>query len=42
MNMTWKVDKEGSDCGLYLMKHMDSYMGENEGCWECGFTGKTE
>ncbi|CAI9288839.1 unnamed protein product [Lactuca saligna] len=40
MKMTWKVEKEGSDCGVYLMRHMESYMGENEGRWDCGFTGK--
>ena len=42
MKMIWKVEKEGSDFGLYLMRNMESYMGENEGCWDCGFTGKKQ
>ncbi|CAI9304483.1 unnamed protein product [Lactuca saligna] len=42
MKMTWKVEKEGSDCGVYLMRHMESYMGENEGRWDCGFTRKKQ
>ena len=40
--MTWKVEKEGSDCGVYLMRHIELYMGENEGLWDCGFTGKKQ
>ncbi|CAI9293995.1 unnamed protein product [Lactuca saligna] len=42
MKMTWNVDKEGSDCGVYLLKHMEPYMAENEGPWDCGFTGKKQ
>ena len=40
--MTWKVEKEGSDYGVYLMRHMESYIGENEGRQDCGFTGKKQ
>ncbi|CAI9268927.1 unnamed protein product [Lactuca saligna] len=40
--MTWKVEKEGSDYGVYLIRHMESYMGENEGRWDFGFTGKKQ
>ncbi|CAI9280963.1 unnamed protein product [Lactuca saligna] len=40
MNISWLVEKPGTECGIYLMRHMESYMGENEGRWECGLTGK--
>ena len=40
MNISWLVEKAGTECGIYLMRHMESYMGENEWRWECGLTGK--
>ena len=42
MKFTWKVEKEGSDCGVDFMRHRESYMGEREGRWDCGFTGKKQ
>ncbi|CAI9266975.1 unnamed protein product [Lactuca saligna] len=42
MNITWRVANEGSDCGVYLMRHMESYMGECERHWDCGFIGKKQ
>ncbi|CAI9287653.1 unnamed protein product [Lactuca saligna] len=40
MNIRWHVAKLGPNCGLYLMRHMESYMGEGEGRWDSGFIGK--
>ncbi|CAI9271372.1 unnamed protein product [Lactuca saligna] len=40
MNISWLVEKAGTECGIYLMRHMETYMGEYEGRWECGLTGK--
>ncbi|CAI9282300.1 unnamed protein product [Lactuca saligna] len=40
INIYWQVEDSGIDCGIYLMRHMESYKGENEGSWECGLTGK--
>ena len=40
MNISWQVEQAGTDCGIYLMRHMESYMGESERRWECGLTGK--
>ncbi|KAL4560294.1 hypothetical protein LXL04_032444 [Taraxacum kok-saghyz] len=39
-NLPWSVIKSGDNCGLYLMRHMECYMGEREGMWETGLTGK--
>ena len=32
--------KPGPDCEIYLMRHMESYMGEAKGRWDSGFIGK--
>ncbi|CAI9279307.1 unnamed protein product [Lactuca saligna] len=40
MNIYWQVEKSGTDCGVYLIRHMEIYMGENEGRWGCGLIGK--
>ncbi|KAL4579359.1 hypothetical protein LXL04_015501 [Taraxacum kok-saghyz] len=37
-NLPWSVIKSGDNCGLYLMRHMECYMGEREGMWETGAT----
>ena len=39
-NLPWSVIKSRDNCGLYLMRHMECYMGEREGMWETGLTGK--
>ncbi|KAL4580003.1 hypothetical protein LXL04_016175 [Taraxacum kok-saghyz] len=39
-NLPWSVIKSGDNYGLYLMRHMECYMGEREGMWETGLTGK--
>ncbi|KAL4590492.1 hypothetical protein LXL04_003422 [Taraxacum kok-saghyz] len=39
-NLPSSVTKSGDNCGLYLMRHMECYMGEREGMWETGLTGK--
>ncbi|CAI9300122.1 unnamed protein product [Lactuca saligna] len=40
MNISWQVEQVGTDCGIYLMRHMESYMGGSEGRWECGLIDK--
>ncbi|CAI9265856.1 unnamed protein product [Lactuca saligna] len=40
INISWLVEKSGTECGIYLIRHMETYMGEYEGRWECGLTGK--
>ncbi|CAI9287428.1 unnamed protein product [Lactuca saligna] len=40
MNIRWCIAKLGPNCGLYLIRPMESYMGEGEGRWDSGFTGK--
>nr|GMC75084.1 zinc finger BED domain-containing protein RICESLEEPER 2-like [Ipomoea batatas]GMC85605.1 zinc finger BED domain-containing protein RICESLEEPER 2-like [Ipomoea batatas]GME17288.1 zinc finger BED domain-containing protein RICESLEEPER 2-like [Ipomoea batatas] len=36
MPIKWRDSKNKVDCGLYVMRHMESYCGEGVGSWECG------
>ena len=35
-NMTWKTKKNKTDCGVFAMRHMETYMGEPDGSYKCG------
>ncbi|KAI3496739.1 hypothetical protein L1887_39113 [Cichorium endivia] len=39
IKMVWQVANVSADCGLYLMRHMECYMGEGDGKWELDFSG---
>ena len=32
----WQTDKRPNDCGVFVMRHMENYMGMNVLKWECG------
>ena len=32
----WQTDNWPNDCGVFVMHHMNSYMGSVKGRWECG------
>nr|GEW36999.1 ulp1 protease family, C-terminal catalytic domain-containing protein [Tanacetum cinerariifolium] len=32
----WQTDKRSKDCGIFLMRHRESYMGNEIGKWKCG------
>ncbi|GKD90063.1 hypothetical protein Tco_1365570 [Tanacetum coccineum] len=32
----WQTDKRSKDCGIFLMRHMESFMGIELGKWKCG------
>ena len=34
--MPWRTSENVEDCGVFLMRHMETYKGEREGCWNCG------
>ncbi|GJZ34640.1 hypothetical protein Tco_0580457 [Tanacetum coccineum] len=34
-NFTWKTDRREKDCGIFLMRHMECYMGGDIGKWKC-------
>ncbi|XP_031128889.1 uncharacterized protein LOC116030714 [Ipomoea triloba] len=41
MQMSWRDSKNRTDCGVYLMRHMKTYVGQGVPKWECGL-GKGE
>nr|GMD35977.1 uncharacterized protein LOC109179062 [Ipomoea batatas] len=38
VKMSWRTADNKIDCGLYCMRHMETYMGNQQ--WKCGFTPK--
>nr|GMC69226.1 uncharacterized protein LOC109150823 [Ipomoea batatas] len=38
VKMNWRTADNKIDCGLYCMRHMETYMGNPQ--WKCGFTPK--
>nr|GMD06051.1 uncharacterized protein LOC109153584 [Ipomoea batatas] len=38
VKMSWRTADNKIDCGLYCMRHMETYMGNPQ--WKCGFTPK--
>ena len=37
LKMPWRSSKPNSDCGVYCMRHMETYKGQSDN-WDCGFT----
>ncbi|KAL3649826.1 hypothetical protein CASFOL_006229 [Castilleja foliolosa] len=38
LKMTWRDDKNEVDCGVYVMRHMETYMGGSLRGWKCGLS----
>nr|GMD17514.1 uncharacterized protein LOC109153584 [Ipomoea batatas] len=38
VKMNWRTADNKTDCGLYCMRHMETYMGNPQ--WKCSFTPK--
>ncbi|KAL4571423.1 hypothetical protein LXL04_018182 [Taraxacum kok-saghyz] len=36
--MKWGTTKNIYDCGIFAMRHMETYKGEEEGKWSCGLS----
>lgn len=36
MQMSWHDSKNKTDCGVYLMRHMESFVGQGVSNWDCG------
>ena len=35
MKMRWMTEDNNVDCGVFTMLHMEKYMGQAEGKWDC-------
>ena len=40
MNMPWQNDTNKVDCGIYVMRHLETYMGGPVRNWNSGLTKK--
>ncbi|XP_065859374.1 uncharacterized protein [Euphorbia lathyris] len=38
MNMKWRGKTNHNDCGIFLLKHMETYMGQSVNEWDIGLT----
>ncbi|KAL4567700.1 hypothetical protein LXL04_023292 [Taraxacum kok-saghyz] len=36
LKMNWRTRGNHNDCGVFCMRHMETYMGANSGNWSCG------
>ncbi|KAL8261404.1 hypothetical protein R6Q59_025453 [Mikania micrantha] len=37
LRLKWSTSKNTTDCGIFLMRHMESYKGQYVPTWDCGF-----
>ncbi|KAI3676344.1 hypothetical protein L1987_85950 [Smallanthus sonchifolius] len=40
--MPWRKNVNNKDCGIFMMRYMETYMGEEEKAWLCGFGVESE
>ncbi|KAL4561566.1 hypothetical protein LXL04_033735 [Taraxacum kok-saghyz] len=36
LKMNWRTRGNYNDCGVFCMRHMETYMGDSSGNWSCG------
>ncbi|MFS7928514.1 hypothetical protein Hanom_Chr04g00321681 [Helianthus anomalus] len=40
LEMPWHTKHNVIDCGIFLMRHMETYKGVTGKAWECGFSNE--
>ncbi|KAH6822084.1 hypothetical protein C2S53_020094 [Perilla frutescens var. hirtella] len=35
LEMSWRDTNNNNDCGVYVMRHMETYMGQSVNAWKC-------
>ncbi|KAJ0605160.1 hypothetical protein HanHA300_Chr02g0059871 [Helianthus annuus] len=40
LEMPWRTKHNVIDCGIFLMRHMETYKGVTGNAWECGFSNE--
>ena len=40
--MSWRDNTNKVDCGVYLMRHLETYTGRDVARWECGFVADSK
>lgn len=36
LSMSWRTENNSCDCGVFCMRHMETYFGEEVFEWQCG------
>ncbi|KAL8225908.1 hypothetical protein R6Q57_018465 [Mikania cordata] len=42
VDIPWKTTKNGIDCGVFCMRHMETYMGGGPKKWSSGLMNESE
>ncbi|KAL1541069.1 hypothetical protein AAHA92_25333 [Salvia divinorum] len=42
LKMNWRTKDNVEDCGVFLMRHMESYMGQRLQDWKCGLSVRSK
>lgn len=41
LNLEWATTTNIKDCGVYLMRHMETYVGKKGSDWDIGFSARS-
>ena len=33
--LSWQTKQNSVDCGVFIMRHMENYMGQDDSSWDC-------
>ncbi|KAJ8437565.1 hypothetical protein Cgig2_017918 [Carnegiea gigantea] len=42
LELPWQDEVNVHDCGIFVMRHMESYQGQDSSCWDAGFGKKNK
>lgn len=42
LEMKWRTIYNGVDCGIFVMRHMETYMGQRCNKWDCGLDDESD
>lgn len=42
MQMPWRTENNVIDCGIFLMRHMETFQGQTDKEWKCGFVKESD
>ncbi|KAJ0668602.1 hypothetical protein HanPI659440_Chr17g0691271 [Helianthus annuus] len=42
LKMSWRTVDNKVDCGIFLMRHMETFEGSSLRCWRCGFVKEVD
>ncbi|MFS8025691.1 hypothetical protein Hanom_Chr16g01478121 [Helianthus anomalus] len=40
LEMPWRTNHNKIDCGVFMMRHMETYKGTTKKSWECGLSNE--